>query len=157
VPMIAVQRLCEADDTSLRLLQEIQTLREKISRKAYDLYQARGASNGRSLDDWLQAEREVCWAPQEELHETDRAVHVMIGVSDVADQTIKVTLLPEMIILRGASEDQGGAQDRADSNESRRKALLHQIVLPSQIDTESAVIQLEADLLRVSAAKVELA
>lgn len=148
--MIAVQRLCEADDTSLRLLQEIQALRDAISRKAYDFYQARGATDGGPLDDWLRAEREVCWTTQEELHETDRAVHVMIGVSGVADQTIQVTLLPEMIILRGA-------QDGTDAHDSRLKVLLHQIVLPSQVDTESAVIQLDSDLLRVSAAKVESA
>lgn len=154
VPTIAVQRLREVDDTSLHLLQEIQTLRDTISRRAYDLYRTRGASEGGPLDDWLRAEREVCWVPQEELHETDRAVHVMIGLSGVADQTIKVTLLPETIIL---SENQGDGQHGTDSDESRRKALLHQIVLPSQIDTESAVIQLDADLLRVSAAKVELA
>jgi len=95
--------------------------------------------------------------PQEELQETDRAVYVEIGVSDVPDQTIKVTLLPEMIILRGASENQRQAQVGTDSNESRSKVLFHWIVFPSQIDTESAVIRLEEDRLRVSAAKVESA
>src|SRR5579863_9009458 len=100
MPTIAVQRLREVDDASLHLLQEIQTLRDAICRNAYDYYQARGATDGNSLDDWLRAEREMCWAPQEELHETDGAVHVMIGVSGVGDQTLKVTLLPEMIILR---------------------------------------------------------
>lgn len=157
MPTIAVQRLRQVDDTSLQLLQEIQTLRDTISRKAYDFYRTRGAWEGGPLDDWLRAEREVCWAPQEELHETERAVHVMIGMSGVTDQTIQVTLLPAMIFLRGTGENQGNPQDGADSEGSRPKVLLHQIVLPSQVDTESAVIQLDADLLRVSAAKVESA
>jgi Protein of unknown function (DUF2934) len=36
-----------------------QTEREWIARRAYDLFLARGGKNGRDLDDWLQAEREL--------------------------------------------------------------------------------------------------
>ena len=32
---------------------------EDIARRAYDLYQARGAEQGRDMDDWLRAEREL--------------------------------------------------------------------------------------------------
>ena len=31
----------------------------KISKRAHELYQARGGQDGRDLDDWLQAEREI--------------------------------------------------------------------------------------------------
>ena len=33
--------------------------RDEIARRAYDLYEARGAEDGRDLDDWLRAEREL--------------------------------------------------------------------------------------------------
>jgi hypothetical protein len=32
---------------------------ERISRRAYEIYEGRGGEQGRSLDDWLQAEREI--------------------------------------------------------------------------------------------------
>jgi outer membrane protein TolC len=32
---------------------------DEISRRAYDLYQARGAEDGRDMDDWLRAEQEL--------------------------------------------------------------------------------------------------
>jgi hypothetical protein len=32
---------------------------DRISARAHELYEARGAIDGRDLDDWLQAEREV--------------------------------------------------------------------------------------------------
>jgi hypothetical protein len=32
---------------------------DKVSRRAYDLYLARGGEHGRDLDDWMQAEREL--------------------------------------------------------------------------------------------------
>ena len=33
--------------------------RERIAARAYELYQARGGGDGRALDDWLDAEREL--------------------------------------------------------------------------------------------------
>jgi len=32
---------------------------EAVARRAYDLYQQRGGGDGRDLDDWLQAERDL--------------------------------------------------------------------------------------------------
>jgi HSP20 family molecular chaperone IbpA len=155
VPTVSVDKLCEIDDASSRLLQEIKTLGDRIARRAYDLYQTRGAADGNSADDWFRAEREVSWVPQHELQETDRVIHVRIGVSGMADKTIQVTLLPEMIILRGGSENESDAQSGDSSGESSPRVMLRQIPLPSQIHTESAVIRLEADLLTVSGAKAE--
>ena len=158
VPTISIHKLCEPNAAALRSLQEIRALRDKISRRAYDLYQTRGASPGSSVDDWLRAEREVCWVPpQEELQETDRAIHLRIGMADVPEESVEVTLLPEMVILRGAKESESGGACAADSCPSGPKVLVRQIVFPSQIHTESAVIRLEAGRLHVSAAKMELA
>jgi hypothetical protein len=41
----------EAEPTEPRLA--------RIARRAHELYEARGAQDGRDLDDWLQAEREI--------------------------------------------------------------------------------------------------
>ena len=32
---------------------------ERIARRAYEIYQSRGGCDGRSLEDWLQAERDI--------------------------------------------------------------------------------------------------
>ena len=155
--MILVRRLSDVHGMDLGLLQEIQMLQDRISRRAYDLYETRGAVDGSHVNDWLRAEREVYWVPQVELQETDRAFHLMIRVSDVADETIEVNVLPEMIILRSAGENEIGAQNGTDLCPSGSKVLFGRIFFPSQIHAESAVIRLEDDLLRVSAAKVEQA
>ena len=34
-------------------------LRERITRRAYELYQSRGGEPGHELEDWLQAESEI--------------------------------------------------------------------------------------------------
>ena len=33
--------------------------RERIARRAYELYLARGGADGREMDDWLRAEKEL--------------------------------------------------------------------------------------------------
>jgi hypothetical protein len=40
-------------------------LEERIRRRAYELYVERGNQSGSELDDWLQAEDEVCRAQEE--------------------------------------------------------------------------------------------
>lgn len=40
---------------------------DRIRARAYELFQARGGSHGRDLDDWLTAEREVSQGPAEAL------------------------------------------------------------------------------------------
>jgi len=32
---------------------------ERIARRAHELYEARGGTDGRAIEDWLQAEREI--------------------------------------------------------------------------------------------------
>jgi hypothetical protein len=33
----------------------------EVARRAYGLYEARGRAEGRDIDDWLRAERELTW------------------------------------------------------------------------------------------------
>ena len=39
--------------------QRPQPTEEKIAARAYEIYQARGGTDGADMDDWLQAEREL--------------------------------------------------------------------------------------------------
>ena len=107
------------------------------------------------MDDWLNAEQKVCWVPQAELQETDLAFHLMIRLSGVTNETLDVTVLPEMVILRGASAHENGSQPGVPSFELAPRVLYRRIAFPSQVHTESSVVRFEDDLLKVSAAKVD--
>jgi hypothetical protein len=66
-PDRTVERPTEADRASQTIgdppqqNQPVQKVasRDDIARRAYDLYQQRGGTNGSDLDDWLQAERDL--------------------------------------------------------------------------------------------------
>ena len=50
-------RLSPAHPESNKL--SVYDLQERIRNRAYDLYEKRGAQDGRALDDWLEAKAEV--------------------------------------------------------------------------------------------------
>ena len=49
----------EATESDGVLLTQLSPTREEIERRAHEIYLARGAGEGRELDDWLQAERDL--------------------------------------------------------------------------------------------------
>jgi hypothetical protein len=44
--------------------------RERVAQRAYELYLARGGSDGRAMDDWLAAERELTERIDAPIHES---------------------------------------------------------------------------------------
>ena len=44
---------------TIAVMKSAPELQEKIRRRAYELYEQRGRSDGHELDDWLQAESQV--------------------------------------------------------------------------------------------------
>ncbi|MEX2272454.1 MAG: DUF2934 domain-containing protein [Vicinamibacterales bacterium] len=44
---------------------------DRIARRAYEIYQKRGTTGGRELEDWLQAEREIDTALSQEAPDKD--------------------------------------------------------------------------------------
>src|SRR5437667_12190964 len=67
------------------LFARIQTLHDSIARRAYEIFESKGRTSGRDLEDWLQAESEF-------LH----PVHV-----DVADSDDGLTVRAEVPGFRG--------------------------------------------------------
>jgi hypothetical protein len=49
-------------------LKERLSLEERIQRRAYELYVQHGNESGSELDDWLQAEEEICRAEEEAIN-----------------------------------------------------------------------------------------
>ena len=46
--------------------------RDDVARRAYELFQARGAEPGHELENWLEAERELSRTPENEVQEQSR-------------------------------------------------------------------------------------
>ena len=129
---IAIQKVREVEALPRQLFEEIQSFSERIRQRAYDLFETRGATEGRDLEDWLQAEREL--TPETELSEKDREFQARINVSGVEPKDIRVIALPNSILLQG-------------SNFFRR------LEFPRPIDLDRVVAKFDRGILQVIAPK----
>ena len=81
MPNIVVQKVREAGSLPRQLLEEMESIAGKIRVRAYELFLKRGASPGREMEDWLQAERDLVEALRS-LEVLDRDIGHGISVSE---------------------------------------------------------------------------
>jgi hypothetical protein len=96
-------KLDPGDTALLEKMEELRTrilskgeVRERISRRAYELYENRGGEHGREVEDWLEAENEVLspLIEQEMIGsvETPRARDAERNVSKTAEPPVKAAV-----------------------------------------------------------------
>ena len=85
---------------SKSIFDEMERMRDRITRRAYEMFSANGGMFGRDMDDWLQAERELVWKPAVELAEKDGAFRLEIAVPGVDAEDIDVEVTPEDILIK---------------------------------------------------------
>lgn len=135
----------ERVDSSLDMLMAIrehEELMAAIARRAYQLFEERGAQHGRDLDDWLAAESQVLFNPAAELRSTAGYYEARLNFRGLALGEVIVTVGPEEMVVsaEGSREDQS----------FQFKAMRH-IRFPERIDADSVNVELVDGILRVTA------
>src|SRR5487761_1896428 len=88
------------DENKESLLASMETLFGRIKDRAFALFEKRGQGEGRDIDDWLAAERELLWSPPAELTETESEFHLRVAVPGFEEKEIEVTAAPETVIVK---------------------------------------------------------
>ena len=113
---------------------------EQIRALAYHLFQSRGGSDGRDLDDWLEAERELILAPPPDVVQRDGKFEIRMPAEGYEPREVHVTALPGSLVVKAASERNAG-----------QKILLRTIDLPEPIDADRTTARLDGGILCVTA------
>jgi HSP20 family protein len=153
VPVIQVH---ESGELSSRLSQQSEIL-DGISQRAFDLYQQRGAQPGHDLDDWLQAERELLWAPPAELIETETQFKFRLAVPGYDAKDLQVTVFPDAIVVRAEAFKEIRNNVTVHIRELSSRTLLRMVSLPSGINVEKVTATLDQGVLRLVALKSDAA
>lgn len=151
---VSVLRLHALEDLPDSLLQQVEEMEETIRLTAEQFSQARPPYGG-PFDDWLRAERRVCWLPQAELTESETAIHLLIAVPGMDAAEIQVTLLPTAVIVLGNKALEPEDTSTIHFSDFGARRLFRKIDLPRQIHVDSAVVAFEKNMLKLSAAKIE--
>jgi HSP20 family protein len=137
---------------SSSIFDEMDRMRDRIMRRAYEIFTLNGRTFGNDLSDWYQAERELVWKPPIELDERDNEFLLQVATPGVDPKDIEIEATPEDILIRAdvhhRHKEQKGevyACEFASGN------LFRSIRLPKKIDPDKVKADLKNGVLRVKA------
>ena len=157
---IKVQKVVDPEKQTLPVFKEMESVLERIRARAFDLFSGRGFGHGHALDDWLAAEREICW-PTGELVEQDKAYTLSVALPGFEPSDISVTITPHELIVHAKSKVESKKEEEAKKggkvcwSEFRSNDVYRQVELPKNIDVQSVSASLQNGLLRIVATKAE--
>jgi HSP20 family molecular chaperone IbpA len=151
---VAVEKVRDGDATPATLFERITATADKIRQKAFEVFQCRGCADGRSLDDWLQAERDIVQSPEAELIEKDGKFQVRVAVPGFDSKDIRVTAMPTVLFVEAESKHE---HEKSEGDvyfcEFGQKQLFRRLELPAPINVDKVSASLEHGILQLTAPK----
>lgn len=153
-----VARVPSIEDRKLPIFDEFNEIAEKIRIRAFNLFANRGFNGGNDLEDWLLAEREICW-PTAELVEEDDEFEVKVALAGFEPKDITVTATPRELIIKAAHREERTHDDddkdaKVHWSEFRGSNVYRRIPLPADIDVKKVSAEFEHGMLEIEAPKM---
>ena len=153
-----VQKVAATDDRTLPIFAEFDQLADRIRVQAHNLFAHRGAGDGHALDDWLAAERELCW-PAAELAERDGAFVLNVALAGFEPAEITVTATPREIMIKAAHRHEqksaGKGEPKLRWTEFRSNNVFRRVELPAAVDVEKISANFQNGLLEIVAPQAQ--
>ena len=158
-----VEKVPAAEDRTLPIFEEIEEITERIRNRAYDFFRSHGFGDGHALEDWLKAEREICW-PEAELVEGDEGFTLKISLAGFDGDDITVTATPSEIIVKAVQESETPAESSEEEapetvhwSDFRYENVYRKVELPIDVAVNKVKANLKDGMLTVTAPKLESA
>ena len=133
------------------LLSRKNEIQDVIARRAYELFEGHGRTNGHDIDDWIEAKVEVVRAYRHDLKETADAIvfKAELPCSFTTDQ-LNVSVESRRLMLSAEAElDVIRGVDTPAHTEKRTQRIFGVEELPVDVDPSRAAANLKGDLLEV--------
>jgi HSP20 family molecular chaperone IbpA len=125
-----------------------------LRQRAFELFQRRGCQPGSELDDWLQAEKDLFFAPHTEVNESEESYRMTISVPGFEADEVDVIALPQELLVEAQTErrlEPMRGSMRAGAPESW---ILHRrFGLSMPIETDRVTARIDAGSLTIDAPK----
>lgn len=135
------------------LWDDLEKMREQITRRAYDLFVANGGRLGRELDDWLAAEQELVWSPAIELREKDNEFILKIAVPGVDPKALDIEITAEDLLIKAeALKELNEAKGDLYVDELPTGNLFRSIHFPKKVDPDKVKTEFNNGILTITVA-----
>lgn len=159
MPKLNVEKVAKADDRSLPIFEEIDRLADRIRVHAYNLFARRGSGEEHALDDWLAAERDICW-PSAELTEQDSRYALKVALAGFEPGEISVTATPHEIIVKASHKQETKSKEGEPEvrwTEFHSNDVFRRVELPKAVNVKAVSANLTNGLLEIVAPQAESA
>ena len=149
---VPVAALAGDHPAAAEIEERFQRKEEEVRSRAHDLrlHHYQGAAS--DVEVWLEAERQLYWAPPCELVEENGGYRVRAAVPGVEVRELQLTALPRAIVLSSNPRgDSPGKERRVHFTEFNGNVLLRRVDLPDDIETGAVKAKLERGILEVTA------
>ncbi len=150
---LKVRKVRSPKDRKLPVFKEFDEIADRIRVRAYNLFANRGFGMGNDVDDWLTAQREICW-PTAELVEEDDEFEIKVALAGFEPEEISVTATPRELIVKASRKDERKEDDeKVHWSEFRSNDVYRQIALPSDINVNKIEAEFKHGMLEIEAPK----
>jgi len=151
---VSVEKVRDGESAPPTLFERMAAIVDKVRQRAFEVFESRHRVDDHSLDDWLQAERDVIHSPQAELTEKDGKFQVRVAISGFAPKDIRVTAMPTFLVIDAESKHER-EQNGGDVHfcEFGQKQLFRRLDLPAAINVANVTATLDHGMLQITAPK----
>ncbi|MHB8524981.1 MAG: Hsp20 family protein [Candidatus Acidiferrales bacterium] len=136
------------------MFDHIQELHDSITQRAYQLFENDGHEQGRALDHWLNAEKEVLHPVPVELTESDDALTLRAEVPGFRAENVKLSVEPRRLAISGKRETvEEGKWRRTIYHEHLSNQICRSLELPLEIDPSQSKATMQDGVLEISMPK----
>jgi len=156
---VTVHKAAKEADRTLPIFKDIERLTQRIRDRAFAMFAARSLQHDSALNDWLSAERELCW-PASELVESDTDYVLSVAMAVFKAKDIAVTAAPRELIIHAAVDQSRSQKAKANEervcwSEFRGNDVYRRVELPSEILVDKVSARYEHGLLKITAPKAK--
>ncbi len=135
---------------------ELNDVRNRITKRAFEIFDANGHAFGRDLEDWLTAEQELIWKPPIELEEKNGEFRLQIATPGLDAKDIDIQVSPDEILIKAESHHEHTEEKgQVHICEFTSGSLFRSIELPKKIDPDRVKAELKNGALNLTAVVAE--
>ena len=134
------------------VLEELNHLRERITKRAYEIFEARGQIIGNEVDHWLQAEAELIWRPGIDMQEKENEFHLRAATPGVDPKDIKIEVTAEEVLIKAeCGHEHHSGNSELHVCEFTAANLFRAIRFPKRIDPDTVKAEFKDGILSLTA------
>jgi HSP20 family protein len=153
---IPIQRASTPTALTRSLYNYMNKLYNKVSRRAFSIFEGNGRIDGHDLADWLKAEAEILIPVPLELSETDTELAVKAEVPGFTERELEIVAEPGRLFITGkAVKKSEEKKQKTPYSEFSSNEIFRSISLPAEIDPEKVSGVLKNGVLEISMHKAK--